>query len=49
MQYGLALTESVAAHSLPAAFAAARFEASRVEWAGVLGAGGLVLSQTPDL
>ncbi len=47
--FGPALVESVASHSLPAAFAAARFEASRLEWAGVLGAGGLVLSQTPDL
>ena len=48
-RFGPALVESVASHSLPAAFAAARFEASRLEWAGVLGAGGLVLSRTPDI
>jgi glucokinase len=48
-RFGPALVESVASHSLPAAFAAARFEPSRLEWAGVLGAGGLVLSRTPDI
>jgi glucokinase len=47
--FGPALVEIVRSHSLPAAFTAARFEKSRLEWAGVLGAGGLVLSQTPDL
>ncbi len=47
--FGPALIEHVRTRSLPAAFAATSFSASRLEWAGVLGVGGLVLSQRPDL
>jgi glucokinase len=47
--FGPALVGHVRESALASAFSAARFSASRLEWAGVLGAGGLVLSQTPDL
>jgi glucokinase len=50
--YGLfrdALLAQVEAHTLHAAFRAVRFGASKLAWAGVLGAGGLVLSGSPDL
>lgn len=47
--FGPDLVSLVERYALPAAFEATRFSASRLAWAGVLGAGGLVLSGSPDL
>jgi glucokinase len=47
--FGAVLLDHVRSFTLPAAYAAASFAVSRLEWAGVLGAGGLVLSQAADL
>jgi len=47
--FGPILVDHVRGFALPSAFVAATFTTSRLEWAGVLGAGGLVLSQSADL
>lgn len=47
--FGPPLLREVERYTLPAGFAAVSFSPSKLEWAGVLGAGGLVLGTSPDL
>ena len=47
--FGPALLEHVRRYAIPAAFAGVQFAASKLTWAGVLGAGGLLLTRSPDL